>query len=250
MPYQPVTDVPDIETKGISIKKLDSVMYETLERTRLALRHRYNFKRRVREESELISILRSQLLLYKSTHQSLRIILAKAYRSKTYSLVPDAASLVREQIEKIYVISLFLNDTSKWLLHYSRSAWRTDYETYLLEREEYGTIERHREFLTKHYPEYLAKTQRVRVGRKSETIVSDFAKRALTHRWTHPGDERPTWFVNAQKNNKRKFALRVLLSEFPSHSDLGIIVLLRAFQAFGREHAAITQFAALPVAEA
>jgi hypothetical protein len=148
MPYQPVEDVPDIETKAINIKKLDPIMYEAIEATRFAVRHRYNFKKKVREELELISILRSQLLLYKSTHQSLRIILGKAYRTKTYSLVPDAASLLREQIEKIYVISLFLSDTSKWLLHYTRSAWRTDYETYLLEREEYGAITRHREFLT------------------------------------------------------------------------------------------------------
>jgi hypothetical protein len=144
MPYKPVKDVPGIETNKINIKKLDPVMYEVIDATRLALRHRYNFKKKVREESELISILRSHLILYKTTHQSLRIILAKAYRTKTCSLVPDAASLVREQIEKIYVISLFLDNSSTWVLHYSRSAWRQDYENYFLEMEEYGSIERHR----------------------------------------------------------------------------------------------------------
>lgn len=204
MAYKAIADVPGIETSAVDIKELDTMLVRVIETTRVALKHRYNFRRRVIRESELISILHSQLILYSKTHKSLRLILARAYDEEDYAIIPDATSLVREQIEKIYVIALFLSNPRKWILHYSRSAWRSDFERYLLEREEYGEIERHKEFLTKHFPEYLANIQRPRVGAKTETVVSDFAKRALEHRWCNPGDERPVWFVNAQKKKKKK----------------------------------------------
>ncbi|MFS8086193.1 MAG: hypothetical protein ACMG6H_11240, partial [Acidobacteriota bacterium] len=81
---------------------------------------------------------------------------------------------------------------------------RADYERYLLELEEYGDIERHQEFLIKHFPEYLEKPRRPRVGKTTELIVSDIAKRALKHKWNNPSDEKPSWFVKSQKVKKRK----------------------------------------------
>jgi hypothetical protein len=202
--YKPVTDVPGIETSAIDMKELEPMMKSVIEAIRFALQHRNNFKRTIVNESELISILRSQLLLYKTTHYSLRIILREAYNEDLYSIVPDATSLVREQIEKIYIISLFLDNPSKWIMRYSRTAWRQEYERYLLELEEYGGIERHQTYLTKHYPEYLANTQRLKVRNRTEVVVSDFAKRVLTHRWQYPGDEKPAWFVKSQKGKKKK----------------------------------------------
>lgn len=204
MRYKPVEDVPGIENSALDAKELDPMMYGVIEAVRFALKHRDNFKKDVAGQSELISILRSQLLLYKTTHKSLRVVLARAYEDEDYALIPDATSLVREQIEKIYVISLFLDNPRKWILQYSRTAWKNDYEKYRLETEEYGGIQRHQEFLTKHFPIFLNKTQKIRIGNKTEIIVSDFAKRALQHRWDNPGDEKPAWFVNAQKRKKKK----------------------------------------------
>ena len=128
VPYQPVEDVPDIETRRVDIRKRDPQLFSVLESTRFALHHQYNFRKATNQESSLISILRSQLLLYKTTHMSIRVILARAYRQKDYTLVPDAASLLREQVEKIYIIALFLDNPVKWITRYSRSAWRADYE--------------------------------------------------------------------------------------------------------------------------
>jgi hypothetical protein len=204
MPYTAIEDVPGIETSAVDAKELDAMLYSVIDATRFALRHRYNFKKAVSDESALISILRSQLLLYKTTHKSIRTVLAKAYKDDDFTLIPDAASLVREQIEKIYIVAMFLDKPAHWWMRYSRSAWRQDYETYLLEQVEYSRIERHQEFLTKHYPEFLDKTQRIRIGNKTETVVSDFAKRVLTYRWDNPGDERPAWFVASQRNKKKK----------------------------------------------
>lgn len=205
MPYISIDDVPAIETSAVDAKELDALLYSVIEAMRFALRQRDNFKTSVADEAALISILRSQLLIYKTTHRSIRTILGKAYDEGDFTLIPDAASLVREQIEKIYIVAMFLDKPTRWLMKYSRSAWRQDYETYLLELEEYARIERHQEFLTVHYPDFLNKTQRIRIGGKTETIVSDFAKRVLKYRWDTPGDERPAWFVASQKNKKRKF---------------------------------------------
>lgn len=204
MPYQPITDVPNIETSAVDAQDLDPMMSSVIEATRFALRQRNNFKKRVAGESELIYILRSQLLLFSTTHKSLRIILASAYNNHDYSLVPDATSLVREQIEKIYIVALFLDNPRNWIMRYSRTGWRSDYDRYLLELEEFGEIERQEEFLTKHYPEYLEKIRRPQVGKKLETVVSNFAKGALKYRWEHPGDEKPSWFVKSQRGKKKK----------------------------------------------
>ncbi len=204
MPYQAITDVPNIETSAVDAQELDPMMNSVIEATRFALNHRGNFKKQVAGESELIYILRSQLLLFSTTHKSLRIILASAYNNKDYALVPDATSLVREQVEKIYIVALFVDNPRKWIMRYSRTAWRTDYDRYLLELEEFGEIERQEEFLTKHYPEYLEKIRRPLVGKKLETVVSNFAKGALKYRWDHPGDEKPAWFVKSQRRKKKK----------------------------------------------
>ena len=206
MRYSPVEDVAGIETGRIDILKRDSQMLSVIQATSCALQHRDNFRKTITsQESSLIYILRSQLILYETTHRSMRVILGRAYRKKDYSLVSDASSLLREQVEKIYIVSLFLDNPTKWIMRYSRNGWRSDYERYLLELEEYGEIERHQEFLTKHFPEYLERTRRPRIGKKIEIVVSDFAKRALKHKWDNPGDEKPAWFVKSQKRKKKKF---------------------------------------------
>jgi hypothetical protein len=205
MPYSAVEDVPGVEVRSVDANDLDAMLYSALEAVRFALRQRGNFKRALRSESELISILRSQLLLYETTHKSIRVILARAYESDNFSLIPDATSLVREQVEKLFIVALFLDNPQRWLLRYARTAWRDDYERFRLETEEYGAIDRHQEFLTKHFPETLHRMKRITIGSKTETIVSEFAIRALQHRWDIPGDERPSWFVKAQRKKKRKF---------------------------------------------
>lgn len=209
MPYKPVDDVTGIEESSVDAKELDPMMYAVVEAVRFALKSQSNFKKTIplpTDESALISILRSQLLLYKTTHRSLRLILANAYDEQEHWLVPDATSLVREQLEKIFIVSLFLDNPRKWILQYSRTAWRNDFERFRLETEEYGDLDRHQEFLTKHFPAYLTKIQKIQIGNRTEVIVSDFARRALEYRWNNPSEERPRWFVSAQKRKKRKYS--------------------------------------------
>ncbi|MBC7931985.1 MAG: hypothetical protein H7Z38_15615 [Rubrivivax sp.] len=212
MPYGPVEDIPGIETSRVNIKKLDPFLYSAIESTRFALRHRYNFKKRTDQESELITILRIQLSLYSITHRSIRILLRRAYRDNDKTLIGDAASLVREQIEKIFTIALILDNPVKWMRQYLRSSWRTEYMEFLLESEEHGSNPRYEEHLKERYPEHLKRGQRPPVpGRKTETVVSDFAKRTMKYNWDNPSGPEPQWFrkVMSKIKNPRKRSQRV-----------------------------------------
>lgn len=199
MPYNKVEDIPGIDSSSVDIKKTDALMAESVQATRFALKHRYNFKKKVADESALIYFLSSNLLLYTTTHKSVRLLVSHAYRKKDYPIVYDAASLVREQVEKIYNVALVLSNPRKWIKQYLRNAWRSDYQTFLLEVEEHGDNPRYAEFLQKHYPEFLRKGQRPQVGRrKPKTIVSDYAKRAATYVWQNPVGKNPSWFKPKQ----------------------------------------------------
>lgn len=61
-----------------------------------------------------------------STHKSIRLLLKEAGAEPDYA--PDAMSLVREQVEKVFVITLLLDDPQKWILVYFKDDWRRFYE--------------------------------------------------------------------------------------------------------------------------
>ena len=48
----------------------------------------------------------------------------------------DAMSLAREQIEKVYVVALLLEDPEAWTERYLKDAWRKSYERNLLDKDE------------------------------------------------------------------------------------------------------------------
>lgn len=82
-----------------------------------------------------LSIIMSELLrAFLFTHKSIIILLTPA--DGDLRLGVDAMSLVREQIEKIFVISLLLDNPSKWTEVYIKSSWKKDYEGFLLEKQE------------------------------------------------------------------------------------------------------------------
>jgi len=191
LPFAPVTDIADIETHKIDVRKVDVVMYRLLMDTRFTLLHAENLKKHTYYDKELSSFLKGQLALFASTYKTIRIILKDVYRKKEYQSVADAASLAREQVEKVFVIATALDDPKKWIRQYLRSSWRTDYETYLLRTEELGALDRHKKHLEEHYPEYLERGQRPPLGR--ETIVSNLAKKVVLFNWKNPGAKKPKW---------------------------------------------------------
>jgi len=220
MKFPAVEDIPDIETSRVNIKKLDPFLYDAVDATRFALRHWNNFKITPPddEEAELISTLRMHLELFEVTHRSIRILLRRAYRLPDKRLISDAASLVREQVEKLFVVALVLDDPKRWIRQYLRSALKTDLVEYLVELDEHSDKPRYQEHLKERYPQYLKAGQRIRVpGRgKTTTIVSDFALRALRHQLEIGGPD-PKWFSDAMKKRKDKSKRKQKLRQYVQH---------------------------------
>jgi hypothetical protein len=116
-------------------------------------------------------------------------------RNEYYPSVADAASLVREQIEKVFIVALILSNPHRWIRQALRGGFRTDYEEYLLSMEEHGDKPRFHEHLHERYPKAFERLQRHRVSAtRTETIISDYAIRVLEYNWDSPRGANPTWF--------------------------------------------------------
>ncbi len=176
--FPTVEDIPDIETSKVNIKILDPLLYGATESTHFALRHLNNFKVTPpkRDERDLIALLRMQLELFAVTHKSIRMLLRKAYREPDKRSISDGASLVREQIEKLLVCVLVLDNPTKWMKQYMRNALKNDLVEYFVELAEHSETPRLNDLLNNQYPTYLKAGQRPKVpGQKRFTLVSDFA---------------------------------------------------------------------------
>jgi len=195
MRFPPVEDIPNIETVSIDINELDNEMHTLLRDVRFAITHNPELSRRSRE---LVSSLDDLLLQQSYTHQSMRLLLRHAYRKEDYPVVADTVSLAREQVEKIYQTVLILQGPHKWLRQYLRNAWQKNYEEYLLERDEFGASERHREHIYDRYPEYLDSWRRLKLKPSDSILVSNFAVKVVEYDWNNRSWAKPTpkpaWF--------------------------------------------------------
>jgi hypothetical protein len=219
MRFPAVEDIPDIESSRVNIKKLDPLLYDGVDATRFALRHWNNFKVMPpsNEESDLIALLRVQLDLFAVTHKSIRILIRRAYRQPDKKLISDAASLVREQVEKLFIIALVLDNPARWIKQHLRSALKTDLVEFLVELDEHSDKPRYQEHLKQQFPEYLRNGQRPLVpGHKRVTIASDFAIRAMRYHLEIGGPD-PKWFKDAMKKLKSKKRRKQGLARYVSN---------------------------------
>lgn len=195
MRFAPVEDIPGIETSKFNIKIIDEPMHELIHDVRHAVTHHEGLRKRSRE---LASSLDDLLLQHLYTHKSMRLLLAHAYKKKDYPIVPDSASLAREQVEKIYQAVILLQGPHKWLRQYLRNSWQKDYQEYLLAKDEYGTIERYHEHIHERYPAYLDKIRRLKLKPTDSILVSDFAMKVVEYEWHNnkPNKKlaKPAWF--------------------------------------------------------
>jgi hypothetical protein len=153
---------------------------------------------------------------------------SRAYREPDKRLISDAASLVREQVEKLFIVVLVLKDPTRWITQYLRNALKADLVEFLVELDEHSGTARHLEHLKKMYPEYLKAGQRIRVpGRKRITIASDFAMRAMRHQLEVGGPD-PKWFKDAmqKRKTKKKQELRLYVRDYFDFPTPGRIVQL------------------------
>ena len=93
-------------------------------------------------------LVADQLRQFLSTHKSVRLLVSN--RGENLAGLADAMSLAREQIEKVFVIILLLEDPQTWTSQYFKDDWRRHFERYLLDKAERSNLERHKEFLEEH----------------------------------------------------------------------------------------------------
>jgi hypothetical protein len=57
----------------------------------------------------------------------------------------DPMSLAQEQIEKVYVVMLLLEEPERWTERYLKDEWRKTYERHLLDFDERSGLERYQD---------------------------------------------------------------------------------------------------------
>ncbi len=102
---------------------------------------------------EARNLIADLLQAFRVTHRSIRLLVGQY--EKEMELGSDALSLAREQIEKIFVLTLLLDDPKKWVEVYLKDSWKKKYQYFLLHKEEHQDLPRHQEFLTVHGPEEM-----------------------------------------------------------------------------------------------
>lgn len=119
-------------------------------------------------EDDFRLTLRFLLKSFVTTHESIIALLRHKNELKfdgdrgqkaTTLFGPDAMSLVREQIEKVFTVALLIYEPDKWTKVYLQDDWRRLYENYLHEKEEKQKLERFNEFHEIFAPEILNKLQ-------------------------------------------------------------------------------------------
>jgi len=91
------------------------------------------------------ALMADMLRQFLGTHESIR--LAMKNREANPRGMADAMSLAREQIEKVYVVALLLEDPEPWTERYVKEAWRKSYERHLLDKDERSGLPRYKQFL-------------------------------------------------------------------------------------------------------
>lgn len=194
IPYQPVEDIPNLDKAALSALKVDKQMRDLLDSTRFALNHPSNLKKPSYYKKPIADILINQLFMFSVTHYSIREVIAAAEKHKQYPLVGDALSLTREQVEKVFIIASLLDNPNRNFRQYLRSSWKTEYEKFLLEKEEHIENERFQEFLKDTTPQRLERMRRNPIIRgKTDILVSKLAVRALKFSWENLGEKTAPW---------------------------------------------------------
>ncbi|QIN84639.1 hypothetical protein GBA63_19770 [Rubrobacter tropicus] len=91
------------------------------------------------------ALMADMLRQFLGTHQSIRMLMRS--RGENPPAMADAMSLAREQIEKVYVVALLLEDPEHWTERYLKDEWRKAYERHLLEADERSGLARYDDFL-------------------------------------------------------------------------------------------------------
>jgi hypothetical protein len=94
-----------------------------------------------------LSLMEEFFKTFLSTHKTIRLLIKEAHKDLDYA--SDTTSLVREQVEKVFVVTLILDNPSKWISMYFKDGWRRVYKhKVLVEVEETKDLPSYAEWKT------------------------------------------------------------------------------------------------------
>jgi len=131
------------------------------------------------------TLLAEVLRTFLGTHTSIRLLLAE--RDKRPVVAADAVSLVREQIEKVFLVSLLLADWRKYVPIYFEEDWCRRFRYFLVQKKDKEGLERFREFFSVFGPQ---KFEERRLDLKISEGIRDF----IEFQVSHPGAQKPERF--------------------------------------------------------
>lgn len=136
MTYYHAEDIEGSGTKEFNANELDEKMNLCVNRIIASFN-----KLEKTHSPTFISLIEEFFKAFLSTHKTIRLLLRESHKDSDFA--SDAKSLVREQVEKVFVISLILDDPDKWLPLYFKDGWRRLYKhSILVEAEETKNLAR------------------------------------------------------------------------------------------------------------
>jgi hypothetical protein len=194
-------------------------------------------------------------------------------RSRSFSLdsfreenwaIADAMSLTREQIEKVYVVALLLEDPRRWTVSYLKDDWRRRYERFLLERDEHSGLKRYERFYEKAFSDEI-ESERTGLGitaieqeyveweyrkRPGESVPDEFKEaRKSMGRFPTPGRAAASWQVDRAPQERLGHLRRLALGHrrrqaLGAPGELHLRVRLRSLSRRGRGRRAVLRYLA------
>lgn len=171
---------PDLE---VSLNDLDIQQRTAVNRVALALDDKNSPN--VMTASLLAEILRTFL----GTHTSIRLLLAE--RDKRPVVAADAVSLVREQIEKVFLVSLLLSDWQKYVPIYFEEDWCRRFRYFLVQKKDKEGLERFEEFFSVYGPQKFEE-------RRLDLKISEDVRDLIEFEVFHSGTAKPERFKSVR----------------------------------------------------
>jgi hypothetical protein len=155
----------DIENDVIDrtrVERLNQEMTTVIGRLMLRLDERRDL------DAQFALVLRFLLKSFLITHESVIAILLHNNEEKFQKkgnestpvvsrFGPDAMLLVRDQLEKVFTITLLLSNPERWMKIYNQDDWRRLYEKYLYEKSEKSNLSRFDDYHGSTAPQALEK---------------------------------------------------------------------------------------------
>jgi len=191
--------VPNVEIGGFDGNELSAQMYPMVESFVFAI----GKQAKQHGTLELAELPQALLRVFITTHQSMLLLVDKRFSHPL--MAADAISLVREQVEKVYVLALLVDDEKRWTTQYHRANWRFKYERFLRTKREQLNNPTFKSYF-KRYPQLLDQARFI-VGKprsRKTSLISKRMGRSVRYRFENPDakkDNFPSWFSKKDFDN-------------------------------------------------